>query len=374
MSTFAAAPPYLNGTGVVPTEVLREADFLQQLLKIRDEVFASKHPRIHLPAKVIEQVAPRLPQTTPPTRPTTNGTPNGISASQLFPPRSNSSLQAPSAANEFVPPVPPTQRPFSAISASSSIDPVLLTKSDQLIRAELQLKRQQIERQLKDQFDKKGRGNDTDEREAHLNVEECLIQAQLRVPPVSGIRSTTNNSDGAESFDENSYYSSKADSWSSRSEETDPKHIAHADRAESLTSQAKHLTNVRAPPAVIDLDEEAYEPVDDIEIYEPEPATLLDDAEEEDYSPPPADIVANEPSRGRGRDRGNQNHNGPNGYDLLSFLYLPPFLFFYHFNCLMARLLGNEHVLLLSLAVEVSVNCVPSVILTQDSQTNRLAS
>jgi len=68
MST-TAAPPYLNGSSVVPAEVLREADFLQKILQIRDEVLASKHPRIHLPPKVIEQVAPRLPQTTPLGRP-----------------------------------------------------------------------------------------------------------------------------------------------------------------------------------------------------------------------------------------------------------------------------------------------------------------
>jgi hypothetical protein len=80
---------------------------------------------------------------------------------------------------------------------------------------------------------------------------------------------------------------------------------------------------------VIDLDEEAYEPADDIEIYEPEPATLLDDAEEEDYSPPPADIVANEPSRGRGR---NQNHNGANGYD--HFFPSLFFLFFFRYSFL----------------------------------------
>jgi len=325
MSTTATAAPYLNGTSAVPTEVLREADFLQQLLQIRDDVLASKHPRIHLPAKVIEQVAPRLPQTTPPSRPTTNGTSSAISASQLFPPRPDSSLQAPPTANEFVSPVPPTQRPFSAVSASSSIDPVLLTKSDHLIRAELQLRRQQIERAIKDQFDRKGRGNDADEREAHLNVEECLIQAQLRVPPVSGIRSTANNSDRAESFDENSYYSSKADSWSS--EELDPKQNANVDLADPLTSHLKQpVANAQprsAAPAVIDLDEEAYEPADDIEIYEPEPATLLEDAEEEDYSPPPADLSAHEPSRGRARDRGAQNHSGANGYDMItSFILL----------------------------------------------------
>lgn len=294
MSTTATAAPYLNGTSVAPAEVLREAEFLQRLLQIRDEVLASKHPRIHLPAKVIEQVAPRLPQTTLPARPTTNGIPNGAPAAHLLPPRPDSSLQAPSTANELVSPVPPAQRPFSAISASSSIDPVLLTKSDHLIRAELQLKRQQIERAIKDQFDRKGRGHDADEREVHINVEEALIQAHLRVPPVSGIRTTTNNSDGAESFDENSYYSSKADSWSS--DELDPKHITNADPAGPLTSPAKDPISANdqirpAQPAVIDLDEEAYEPADDIEIYEPEGAALLDDAEEEDYSPPPASTL-----------------------------------------------------------------------------------
>jgi hypothetical protein len=319
MSTTATAPPVLNGASAVPTEVLREADFLRQLLQIRDDVLASKHPRIHLPAKVIEQVAPRLPQTTPASRPTTNGTPQGT-ASKLLPPRPNSSQQAPPTANEFLTPAPPTQRPYSAASASSSIDPVLLTKSDHLIRAELQLRRQQIERAIKDQFDRKGRGNDADEREAYLNVEECLIQAQLRVPPVSGIRSTTNNSDRAESFDENSYYSSKADSWSS--EELDAQN-AGVDLAGPLTSHAKQPVSAKAQPrpvqpAVIDLDDEAYEPADDIEIYEPESATLIEDAEEEDYSPPPAVIGANESNRGRARDRGNQNHGGANGYDTIT--------------------------------------------------------
>ncbi|KAF2127636.1 hypothetical protein P153DRAFT_368217 [Dothidotthia symphoricarpi CBS 119687] len=315
MSTIAA-PPRLNGNSVVPAEVLREADFLQKILQIRDEVLASKHPRIHLPSKVIEQVAPRLPQTTLPNRPTTNGASNGIHASQLLPPRPESSRQQYASANELVSPVPPTQRPYSAKSVSSSIDPVLLTKSDHLIRAELQLKRQQIERLLKDQFDKKGRGNDLEERETHVDVEKCLIEAQIRIPPVSGLQSTTNNSDGVESFDENSYYSSKADSWSS--EEIDPKQNANADPAGPFTPQAKRsgiqvaAQSRPVEPTVIDLDEELYEPADDIEIYEPEPSGLLE-TEEEDYSPPPADVGPSETNRGRARDRGNQRNGGTNG-------------------------------------------------------------
>jgi hypothetical protein len=308
MSTVASALPHLNGAGLLSTEVRREVDFLKQILQIRDEVFASKHPRIHLPPKVIEQVAPRPPQTTPPSRPSNNGIATGLTAVQSLPPRPDGSYQQTSQASEFAPPAQPIQRPFSAKSASSGIDPVLLTKSDHLIRAELQLKRQQIERILKDQFDKKGRGNDNEEREAHFNVEECLMQAHLRVPPVSGLRSTTNNSDGAESFDENSYYSSKADSWSS--EDVDANQTSNADAVGSQVSLGKQTVNVaRAAPAVIDLDEETYEPADDIEIYEPEHIDLGDDADEEDYSPPPAEVGPNEPSRGRARN------GGVNGYD-----------------------------------------------------------
>ena len=322
MSATTTALPHINGTGVVPAEVRREVDFLKQILQIRDDVFASKHPRIHLPPKVIEQVAPRPPQTTPTSRPTINGIANGISASQMFPPRPDSSSHQTAQAPGFASPAQPIQRPYSAKSASSGIDPVLLTKSDHLIRAELQLKRQQIERLLKDQFDKKGRGNDNEEREAHFNVEECLMQAHLRVPPVSGLRSTTNNSDGAESFDENSYYSSKADSWSS--EDVDANQTSIADAAGSLVLQGKQPTgNAHARPAVIDLDEETYEPADDIEIYEPEQVDLGDDADEEDYSPPPADVGTSEPSRGRARDRGSGN-GGANGY---AFSFFPfPFV------------------------------------------------
>jgi len=293
--------------------VLREAEFLQKILQIRDQVLASQHPRIHLPPKVIEQVAPRLPQTAS-SRPTTNGTPNG-SSSQLFPPRPASSARPPTS------PIPPTQRPYSAKSSSSSIDPILLTKSEHLVKAEQQLKRQQIERALKDQFDKKGRGNDADEREALIDVEQCLIKAHQLVPPVSGLPSATNNSDDVESFDENSYYSSKANSWSS--EDVDRADHTHADAA-PLTSQAQSTApqvNVHSRPAeptVIDLDEEAYEPADDIEIYEPEPAQLHEEGEEEeDYSPPPAEIGPSEPLRGRQRNR----HGGTNGYDTIRFLF-----------------------------------------------------
>lgn len=323
MSSTATAPlSHLNSAGAVSAEVLREAEFLQKILQIRDDVFASKHPRIHLPAKVIEQVAPRLTQAAS-SRPTINGTSTG-SSSHLLPPRPASSGRPPTST------IPPTQtqRPFSNKSSSSSIDPVLLTKSEHLVRAEQQLKRQQIERSLKDQFDRKGRNNDVDEREALIDVEQCLIKAHQLVPPISGLPSTANNSDGVESFDENSYYSSKADSWSPEPDRTDYSHAAATPLTPQTQQTAQQVTVHTRPanPPVIDLDEEAYEPADDIEIYEPEPAQVNEDGdEEEDYSPPPADIGPSEPARGRGRNR----NGGTNGYDIEDFPLRHCFCFFF---------------------------------------------
>ncbi|KAJ4289182.1 hypothetical protein N0V90_011524 [Kalmusia sp. IMI 367209] len=325
MSTSAAFP-LANGNSVVPAEDQSERDFLTKLLKIRDEVYAGKHPRIRLPPKVLEQVAPRPPQTASLARPTTNGAPNGASASHLFPPRSANPLQQIPSPNKFAPPVAHTSRPFSAMSASSGIDPVLLTKSDHLIRAELQLKRQQLERGLKDQLDKRGRAND-EEREL-LDVDALLAQAHRLVKPVSGLQPAATNSDGGESFDENSYYSSKADSWSS--DEVDRNHNTNADAIGSLTQQGKRSTNEAQQAAVkpsqpgpigaevIDLDEEPYEPADDIEIYEPEATGMHEDVEESDYSPPPADAGPSELRRANGRYtnsglNGSSRRQSPNG-------------------------------------------------------------
>jgi hypothetical protein len=305
---------HMNGTTMAPAPAAqREADFLQHLLRIRDEVLAGKYPRIRLPPKVLEQVAPRQLPSAPSAKPTTNGIPNGSSHS--LPPVPKSSLQYAPSPHEFASPAAPGGRPFANKSVSSGIDPVLLTKSDNLIRAELQLKRQQLERTLKDQVDKRARATD-DEREG-LYTKDLLSEAQKLVKPVSGLRTAPADSDGNDSFDENSYYSSKAGSWSS-DEHPDRTHATDADAAEPLTAQGKgkrpiadaqpaaRTQNPQASHTVIDLEED-YEPVDDIDIYEPEPARLHEEADESDYSPPPADIGSGEHRRGRQRDNGNLN-------------------------------------------------------------------
>ncbi|KAF2262163.1 hypothetical protein CC78DRAFT_324809 [Lojkania enalia] len=323
--TVAAPQPHANSNGVVPVDA-REAEFLARLMQIRDEVFASKHPRIQLPPKVLEQVTPRPPQYTPPflSRPSSNGIANGSRASQSYPSRLESSQRQPGPAEYSTPPQT-AQRPFTGKSTSSGIDPVLLTKSDHLIRAEIQLKRQQIERTLKDQFDKKGREKEMciDYR---FDVEDILAKAHELVKPLSGLSIAVDHSEGSESFDENSYYSSKANSWSSEDVESN-QNINSAVAAERLNLQANRSTNEgqlagpaksanapvkEGPTAVIDLDDE-YEPAEDIEIYEPELAGEREEPEESDYSPPPADVGPSDPSRARSLERGADSHGGING-------------------------------------------------------------
>ncbi|KAF1996636.1 hypothetical protein P154DRAFT_525474 [Amniculicola lignicola CBS 123094] len=328
-SSAASTAPQLNGNGN-GLAAGTEAEFLEKLFALRDQVYAGAHPFIKLPPDVLAQVvAPRPAQQTAALgRPSANGTPNGSSLSQSLPPRPESSQQLQLPPSGYGSPSAGGQRPVSAKSTSSGIDPVLLTKSEHLIRAELQLKRQQIERSLKDQLDKHAHEKGfMEDHDLYVDCVGILEQAQAIVKPVSGLQQKPPQSaESTESFDENSYYSSNADSWS-------PERADHAQSAngtealDTLTSQPQRsaveaqLTVAKpklapAPiprqpqPAIIDLDDddEPYEPADDIEIYEPEPATAQDDEEEEeeDYSPPPAAIGHhNMPSNGnRGRTRG----------------------------------------------------------------------
>lgn len=354
MSATTIAPaPQLNGNGVVRPDARREAEFLDKLLQIRDEVLAGTHAHIQLPPAVREKVAPRPPQkdTQPmPGRPTTNGTSKAGQQQrqsqplQPLPPRPGSSAQyQPPPPQEYVPPPASASRPLPPKPSSSGIDPVLLTKSDHLIRAELQLKRQQIERAVKDQVDKKGRAGDAliEERETYFDVEDALAKAQALVNPVSGLQPIAPTREASSSFDENSYYSSKANSWSSEENESN-QNAQKANAVDPLTSQTQAKPSAfeaqliadkptfqprPAPtsiqPAVIDLDEEDYEPVDDIEEYEPEPAQVHGEEEEEDYSPPPAAAGPREPPKGP-RRAAREGHGGLNGYDHHFFLQESP--------------------------------------------------
>lgn len=353
MSPGIAASPQQNGAAVVPSDTRRVTEFYDKILRLRDDVFAGKHERIRLVDKVLEQVAPRSAQPTPslPNRPSTNGTSAPASAPHPLPPRpdntsgqsfktngqsshlneqsSNSNGKISNSNGNFITSHTPQQRSFAtARSAPTAIDPRLLTKSDTLIRAELQLKRNNIERSLNDEvekLEKRSQNRDTFD-DSLIDVEQVFAKALELVKPVSGLQAPTNGSERTGSFDENSYYSSQVNSWSSADvdsnnqvnvvDATEPRTVLvespamEAELRADKPSAPGGTQPVEGTTSLIDLEEEAYEPADVIEVYDPSKDREEQEDQESEYSPPPAEITPDEscpalgpPARGLGTRR-----------------------------------------------------------------------
>ena len=190
----------------------------EKILRLRDAIFADKHPTLKLLKQVPPVSKPSAPAPSLPA-PTTNGPlqsadkvpapiQNGVS-------RIHSSQSILSAPKSSV-----VQSVHNAAPGSSGLDPIFLKKSDVLVRAETQQKRQRIERALDEQLIQKrahARQNILDEYALpDFNVTEVLRKAQEIVKPV---KVTVQNAadhvaSSSDSFDENTFYSSQMDSMS----------------------------------------------------------------------------------------------------------------------------------------------------------------
>jgi len=111
---------------------------------------------------------------------------------------------------------------FMPTQVSSGIDPVLLTKSKDLVNAEHRFRRQRTENDLKDAWDRRkhtARDRDSAQDTTSLDaLAEVLQKAQQIVRPVTGLRpaATLGRAGRDSSFDTNDYYSSQVDDgWSS---------------------------------------------------------------------------------------------------------------------------------------------------------------
>ncbi|TGJ84753.1 hypothetical protein E0Z10_g4045 [Xylaria hypoxylon] len=218
-------------TGPENDEV-REYD---KIVQFRDTVVSGKHPRIKVPASSVAKNASAAPQPSPssaPERvaqpstslPIINNAADGHSMSNMVSFKANSQQPAvtvPSASS--TPFIPGVSRPFGA--GKPEIDPVLLQKSDGLVKAELQIQRQRLEKALKDQIEERRtsiRGNHpSSEQLPELDISDILAKAltlvQATAPATSNLPSpTANASVASDSFDENTFYSSQHDTPESR--------------------------------------------------------------------------------------------------------------------------------------------------------------
>ena len=194
-----------------------EVQEYEKILSISDEIFSGTHPRLKVPQQFVRKVPPRTFQNSVVTnaRITTVEAPESKAQQPNAPTPRPTNTQSASSTN-------PTSGGRSAggpsrgaPNLSSEIDPIFLTKSDDLVRAEIQLQRQRVERALREQVDQKRlearQRPSAQEAKPDFDVSNVLIKAlQIVMPMPSIVHKANGTTPPSDSFDENSFYSSQA--------------------------------------------------------------------------------------------------------------------------------------------------------------------
>ncbi|KIW25960.1 hypothetical protein, variant [Cladophialophora immunda] len=286
--------------GVLPTSLqpVNEALEYEKILRIRDEVFSGSHPRLTVPAHALRVPASQTPSTlsqtqlnVPPSFPP-SASPNHLGTTAQAK-REDEITQAQTKPNGV--PAATANQPTSNVS---EFDPVLLTKSDDLVRAETQLKRQRLERALREQFEHRKADARKKPAPAEAKPDFDLPTIFARVTGAVKSPSSKEDADATDSFDEDAYYSSKApdstperppsDSAEDADEEQADEHSGprvvsavmgaplYADAADGISAEAAPSAPIAVPPS---------KPAGTIDTA----AMDLEDEEEEgEYSPPEA--------------------------------------------------------------------------------------
>ncbi|KAK4181903.1 hypothetical protein QBC36DRAFT_316855 [Triangularia setosa] len=197
-------------------DALHEVQQYEKLLKFRDEVLGGVHPRIKPPqlGKVAQASSSKTPASASSTNSITNSN-AAVNGSRLLInnlPSFRANQQVPSV--NMATNVPGlgmlSQKPSG--SGKPEIDPVLLEKSDDLVKAEIQLRRQRIERALKDDLEQRRLTSKPHELMADLDVNDILAKAMTLsedAPPQPTDDAAANTSASSDSFDNNTFYSSQ---------------------------------------------------------------------------------------------------------------------------------------------------------------------
>ncbi|KAL2159864.1 hypothetical protein VTH06DRAFT_1997 [Thermothelomyces fergusii] len=204
---------------------LREIQEYAKLLRFRDEVIAGSHPRIkpsHLSGKAAQgQKPPSAPAGTAPSQPA--AVKKAVAGDRSVVDRSQSQQtneQRPQlAVASDVPGLGTLSGGSGNVRAAASgrpeIDPVLLEKSDDLVKAEIQLQRQRVERSLREELEQRRGANKASEQLAELDVADILAKAMsmaLASPnPLSTDDTAANGSASNDSADDDTFYSSRHD-------------------------------------------------------------------------------------------------------------------------------------------------------------------
>ncbi|KAF6843089.1 hypothetical protein CMUS01_02436 [Colletotrichum musicola] len=230
---------------------LHQIQQCERIVQFRDAILAGVHPKIKVPAHLTKQTpTAAIPSSSNPSTPAKDATGNTAQFSQ----RGNSQSLTSNAHYASLPGLgnpPPTNanlpaRPYG--SGKTEINPIFLEKSDDLIKAELQLQRQRLERALRDEVDQRRasmKASAQSEPLADFNLSDVLSKASTIVQASTSLPATAslaaNNAAASDSFDENSYYSSQHNSPDSSLRSS------RADREPDAAPQSKEPTAAEQP-------------------------------------------------------------------------------------------------------------------------------
>ncbi|KAI2607526.1 uncharacterized protein GGS25DRAFT_496279 [Hypoxylon fragiforme] len=215
--------PGLNSS-LTPAD-LNEIRTYEQIVNFRDTIASGKHPRIKVAKPTVPQnhtslaaarVAPSSTQSQS-HRSIPNLNTYQAGNMQSF----QTNLQQPSvnvaATGSTAIPGVSTSRPLDF--GKTNINPVLLDKPENSVKSQLQIKRQAIEQDLKNQFDQRkasAKGSlQTPEQILDLDLSDILAKA-MTLTAVPTMAETPNISDTSDSFDNNTFYSSQHQTPDSR--------------------------------------------------------------------------------------------------------------------------------------------------------------
>jgi hypothetical protein len=213
---MASGPPgpsglALRGPAFTPDE-LREIQEYDRIVQFRDSILAGHHPRIKVPV----QAAAKSQSSSQPIEPGAASFDRHLDNLQAFGANSQHPTAADSAAGSSTM-SESVSKSFG--SGATQINPLLLTKSDELIRAETRMQRQRLEKSLKEQYEQHRSARRAEaqlsEQASALDIADILAKAltlvQATAPSPANGNTVANASDSSDSFDDKTFYSSQHD-------------------------------------------------------------------------------------------------------------------------------------------------------------------
>ncbi|KAF7514974.1 hypothetical protein G7054_g14844 [Neopestalotiopsis clavispora] len=255
ITTMSIPTSALAKGAAAPADGLLEMKEYHRIVKFRDDILSGHHPRIKIPAPVGAKAAKGSQQPVP--QNSASATASSRNEQNVFVSSNLKSFKANSQQPAIVVPVTKSSDtvPRSTPSSITQIDPLLLTKSDELIKAELHLRRQRLERSLREEIETQRAANKSNEQAADLDLSDILAKAltlvQATAPPLTETDLVANApSVSSDSFDDNTFYSSQHDTPDPSPRPQAQASIARVNVPDAMPAQIR--TDVSEPKATHD--------------------------------------------------------------------------------------------------------------------------